>query len=102
MIQHLLQVVGVHGVENIVEIVSRWAFALWEDIWKVLPHIFVIGELWPDILHAELIVVGDLNEVDFLLPEQLLLLGKYLFEEVFIDGVGRRQVELNYIGISHL
>ena len=95
MVQHLLQIVRVHGVENIVEILSRWAFALWEDIWKVLPNIFVIGELWPDILHGQLIIMRDLDEVDFLLPEQLLLLCEYLLEEVFIDSMCRWQVELH-------
>ena len=99
VVQHLLEEVGMDGVEYIEEVLPGRILAFWEDVGEVLLHLLIIGELRPEVYDSELVIVRDFDEVDLLLLEQLLLLRKQRLEEVFIDRLGRRQIELYYMGM---
>jgi len=99
VIEHLVEEVRVHGVEYIIEVLAWWPLAFREDIWEVLFHLVVIGELRPDVLHRELVVVWHFDEDNFLLAQQLFLAREHLLQEVFVDRLSRREIELHCIGV---
>lgn len=80
-----MKVVGLHGVENIKEVVSRWSFTRWKDVREVLGDLGVIGELWPQGLDGELIIMRHFDENHLILLQQLLLSSKDLLQEVLVD-----------------
>ena len=96
VIEHLVEVVRVHGVQHVIKVLPRGTFALRILVREELQHLFIAGELRPDVLDGQLVVEGDLDERHLLLPEQLLLLREQLLEEVLVDSAGGRQVELDY------
>ena len=100
MINDLLQEVGLHGIDDIEEVLAAQALADSEVIGEVLGDVFISGELRPQRLHGELIVVRHLDEDHLRLPQELLLLRQDLLQEVLIDGAGGRQVELDYNGVK--
>jgi len=100
VVHHLLEEVRLDGVDHVEEVLSGWTFVLREDVGKVLRHIRIFCELRPEGPDGELIIMRHFNELYILLVEQLLLLGEYLLQKVFVDRLGRRQVVLNCKGMS--
>ena len=84
-------------VEDVVEILARRTFALRELVGEVLGHLLILGELWPERLNGQLLIMRHLDDGDVCLLEELLLVGEDLLEEVIVDGIGWWQVELDYI-----
>ena len=99
--QILGEEVGMDGIEDVEEVLPRRTLAIWEDVREVLLHLLIIGELRPEVLDGQLVVVGHLDADDLLLLEQLLLAGEHLLQEVLVDRGGRRQVELYCNGVRN-
>ena len=94
VVQEPLQELWVNGVEYVEEVLSRRSLALRVIIREVPDQEVVLGELRPQVLHRQLLVVRDLDVGDVTLLDQGLLLGQDLLEEVLVDQGLRRQVEL--------
>ena len=65
-----------------------------EVVREVLSESRVLREGRPELFDAQLIISGHMDGGDGLLLEQLLLFGKDLLEEVFVDVANRRHVVL--------
>ena len=86
MVKELLQVVRPDRVQDIEEILPRRAFVLRVHIWEVGHDLRVLLHIWPESLDRDLIVLGHVDVVDFLLLKELLLTVKHQLEEVLVDG----------------
>ena len=62
---HLGGVIGIQRVHHIVEIGAVRQSPLWKPVGEVGHHLRVLFEQWEELVHAELIVLGDLDEFDF-------------------------------------
>ena len=92
---HLVEEVGLDGIDDIEEVLPARALADGELVGEVLGDLLVVGHLRPQRLHGEFFIMRHLDGGDLRLPEQLLLLRQDLLEEVLVDGAGRRQIELD-------
>ena len=90
----LPQVVGVDRVEHIEKVLSRWALILGISVREVLCELFVSLELWKELAHTQLVVVGYRNLIYGNLLEQLLLAAEHCLKEVFVHGRLIRQIVL--------
>ena len=70
---HLVKVLRVNSVQDVEEVLSGRALALWELVREVLRELSVVLELGVECLDAELIVVRDLYGTDLVLSQELLL-----------------------------
>ena len=67
MVHHLVEKVWLHRVQHIEEILSRRTSSCREHIREELGDLGVVGELRPEGLHRELIVVRNFDEDDLIL-----------------------------------
>ena len=95
MLHDLLQILWVHGVQNIEEVLPRWTLVLWKCVREVLLHFFVFRELRVQIADGEFIIMWYVNRSDFVLSQQLLLAGENVSEKVFVYGLLIRQIKLD-------
>ena len=100
MVEETFEEVWMHSVQHIVEVLPRWAFARGKGIREVLQHLRVIGELGPDVLHRQLLILRYLDVLHILLLEELLLLRQDLLEEVLVQHMVRGHVVLHCNGVS--
>ena len=90
---YLLQVLWVHGVQDVKEILSRRTLAFGPIIGEEDDELLVLRQARPQILDGKLIILGDIDVVHVLLLEQQLLIGEHLLQEVLVDlGLGRKIV----------
>ena len=89
------QVLWVHGIQDVEEIISRRALIFWIDARKVLSKLDVLLEIGPEAADRKLIVLWHLDLLDLLLLEELLLAGQYFLEEILVDGGLVGQIELD-------
>ena len=91
----LFEVLRVQGVEDPVEVITRWALALMERVGEVLDELGVLLQLWPEFTDGELVVLGHLDRGDGVLLEEVLLAGQDLLQEVLVDVALRREEVLD-------
>ena len=72
------------GVENVEKVFSRWTLVLGILIREEGHQGGVLLELRIQVLHGHLIIVRDLDRLHSILPQQLLLAGQDIFQEVLI------------------
>ena len=75
----------VDGVQHVVEVISVDRLALGHLRWKILHDLDVVLEPREEILDAELIEPGDLDELDVGDLQQALLARQHLAEEILVD-----------------
>ena len=90
----LLQVLRVHGVQHVEEILTRRASVLRELVREVDVHRHVLGELRPQRLDGELIVARHLDGLHLGFLEQLFPAGQDVLQEVFVDDSLVREIVL--------
>jgi hypothetical protein len=90
----LPQVVGVNRVENVEEVLTRWALVLRVGVREVLRKLLVALELRVELADTKLIVVGDCDLIDGGLLEQLLLPTQNSLEKVLVHSRLVRQIVL--------
>ena len=93
----LAEVVRVHGVEDVEEVLARRSLVLGVLVGEVAVHGVVLLELRPQRLRGQLLVVRHFDGVDLVILEQLLPAGQHLLEEVLVDERLGRQVELEAV-----
>ena len=84
---------GVHDVEKIVPVGQT---TLWQLVREELLEVVQFFHLGPQLLHADLVVVGNVDKPHLAYGHEHLLLGQDLLEEVFVEHCVVRQVELHY------
>ena len=95
MVHDLFHVLGILGVEDVEEVLSRWALVIRKIIREIDHHFFVVCKLRPEILDRQFIVLRNMNGNDILLELKPLLFNKNKLKKVFVDLRLRREVELN-------
>ena len=70
---------------------------MWVLIWEIPAQQIILGELRVEVLHREFLVMRHLHIVYVRLLDQLLLVREHLLEEVLVDELLRRQVELEAV-----
>ena len=102
MVHHLLQVVGVNGVQNVEEIIlSRCTLSFRVLIWKVLHHLSILQEHRVHGLNTELVIVCDLDMLHISLFQKLFPAREDVLEMVFVDDRLIRQIELETVKVKH-
>ena len=99
VLQDLLEVFGVDRVQDVEEVLPRRALAGWVLVGEVLDELVVLGELGPQVLDRELVVVRHGDPLHLGLLHQLLLAAEHVLEEVLVDDALVGQVVLDYIGV---
>ena len=94
----LAQVVGVHGVEDVEEVLTRRPFVLGVLVGEVAVHGGIVFELRPQCLRGQLLVMRNFDGVDLVLLEQLLPASQHILEEVLVDEWLWWQIELETSG----
>ena len=102
MVHHLLQVVGVNGVQNVEEILSRCTLSFRVLIWKVLHHLSILQEHRVHGLDTELVIVCDLDMLHISLFQKLFSAREDVLEMVFVDDRLIRQIELETVKVKHI
>ena len=100
MLHDLLEVLGLQRVEDVEEVLARWALTCWIGVREVFHEIRVLLEMRPERLYGQLVIMWAIHLLDLRLLHQLLLAGEDVLEEVLVDDVGIREVVLDYTGIS--
>ena len=95
MVNHLLEVVGVDGVEHVEEVLPRRVSVFWQKVGEKEHELRVLLEIWPELDHGDLVVLWNVDEVDFRLLQEPLLVDEDKLEEVFINLGYRREVVLD-------
>ena len=72
VLHDLLQVLWMHGVQNIEEVLPRRTLVFWKCIREVLLHFFIFGELRIQVADGKLIIMWHVDRLDFVLSQQLL------------------------------
>ena len=90
MLDHLLRLRLVDGVEHVEEVAAVWQLALRQVVWHVRHELRVLAVPRVEVADGDLVVLGRVDLLDVLEGEQLLLVAQDLLEEVLVDhGVGR-------------
>ena len=92
----LCDVLTAYGVHDVEEVVPVGQAALWQLVREELHEELQSFHLWPQLLHADLVVVGHVYKPHLAYGHEHLLLGQDLLEEVFVEHCVIRQVELHY------
>ena len=90
----LLAVLGLKRVQDIEEVLPGRQAALGVLVGEVEHELFVLLHHRPEVGDAELIIQRGGDTYDVTLLQELLLAGKHELEEVDVDGVLRRYVQL--------
>jgi len=96
MVNHLLEVVGVDGVEHVEEILPRRVSVLRQEVGEKEHELRVLLEIWPELDDGDLVVLWNVDEVDLRLLQEPLLVDEDKLEEVFIDLGDRWEVVLDW------
>ena len=64
MLHDLCQIFRMEGVQDVEEVVPWRTLAFRKCGWKERQKFRIFLELWPEILHAQLVVLRDLDESD--------------------------------------
>ena len=95
MLDHLLQVLGVHGVEDVEKVLARRTFVFGIFVWEVLQELLVVLKVRVEALDRNLIIFGHVDVVDLILLQQVLLPCEHVAEEVLGKGALARKVVLH-------
>ena len=96
VVDHLLRVLWKLGHEDVEEVLSVGELALWEAVGEVPHHSGVLPDPRIDVLDRALVVLGNVDLLQFRHLEELLLLGQHLADEVLRDHPVGREVALLY------
>ena len=86
-------------VQDVEEVLPRWALARWVLIGEVLQEFGILVELGPQVLDRELVIMRDCDPLDLGLLHELLLAAEHVLEEVLVHDALVGQVVLDYIGV---
>ena len=96
MLDHLSDMVRVHGVKHCEEVVPIGISVGWIIILQILHYFVILLELRKDVLDAELVVLGHVHRALLTDLEQLLFTLKHSSDEVAIYRRHRWDEKLNY------
>ena len=97
MLDHLSDMVRVHGVKHCEEVVPIGISVGWIIILQILHYFVILLELRKDVLDAELVVLGHVHRALLTDLEQLLFTLKHSSDEVSVHGGHRGHKQLNYV-----
>ena len=83
---------------DVPEISALWQASVRTGVWHVLHELVVTTHDWEEFFDGKLVVAGHVYLPDFGELEQLFLIHKHLFEEVFVAHLLGWRVELDYRG----
>ena len=63
MLDDAFEVIWMHGVKHSEKVISGWPFFFGKGIWEVLHHLAVICKEREDVLHRQLIKLGNVDEL---------------------------------------
>ena len=95
VLDHVLDILWVHRIEDGEEVVSIWVPVFRVLVLQILHDFRIAFELREDVLDAELVVLGHVHRALLADLEQFLFALKYRSDEVTVHGSHRRHKELN-------
>ena len=96
MSDQIAHVVGVHSVEDSVEVLSVWETVPWVVVLHVLHDIRFRFELGKDVVHTKLVELRHVDKPALADFEKLLLAFEHLAKEVSVGRRRRRYIVLHY------
>ena len=100
MIHDLRQVLRIECVQDVEKVLPWRTFALRKSCWEVRHEISILFEFRPEILDAQLVVLGDLDEPDLGLLEHSPIADQDILDEILVDHVICWQIVLYYMEIN--
>ena len=95
MFDDILHVRVLHRIGNVPEVGTVRNIVFFGCVGHVLHERVVLTQDRPELLHTQLVVVGHVDVPDFVELQQRLLLGEHQLEEVLVDHIHRRHIELH-------
>ena len=96
VVNEQLHILGLVRVDHVEEVLSFWKATRLRFLAKVAGNGWIVLHSRVDVLYRELVKERDVDPLYFIKAEQLLLFGQHLLQKVFVNCVGRRQVQLHY------
>ena len=84
VVHDLAEVVGLLGVQDVEEVISRWSLALSILVWEVAHEERILLHQRVDVLDAQLLVLGHLDVLDLVLLVEVLLTLDHLLQPVLV------------------
>ena len=94
VVHYLVEVVGLLGVQDVEEVVSRWSLALSILVREVAHEECILFHQRVDVLDTQLLVLGHLDVPDLVLLVEVLLPLDHLLQPIFVADALVRQVKL--------
>ena len=80
----LTEILGVEGVQDVEEVLSRWALARWVLVGEVLGELGVLDQHGPESFDAQLVIMWNFDRGHLLLQEQMLFTTEHVSQEIFV------------------
>ena len=96
VVNEQLHILGLVRVDHVEEVLPFWKATRLRFLAKVAGNGWIVLHSRVDVLYRELVKKRDVDPLDFIKSEQLLLFVQHLAQKVFVNCVGRRQVQLHY------
>ena len=84
MLNQLLQISWVNGVQNIEHPVSVYLLLLAPFVWQILGESYIFSHLQREVLQGKLLQAGDINMLHLRDMQELLLPSKYSLIEISV------------------
>ena len=95
MFDQLLEVLSVESVEHVEEVVAIWNSILCHLCRKESHELLVLLQHWPDLDHSQLIVERHTDSLDLIESKQFFVVSEDFFEEIFVEHILGRQIQLH-------
>ena len=85
-----------HSIEHVEEVLSRWTFVFRKFFGEELHELLVVFESREQGLDGDFVVLGHVDLLDLRFLQQMLLTGEHITQEVLVNCLLLRKVELHY------
>lgn len=94
VLHNLLKILWVHSIHDVKEVLPAGNFLISVLVLEEDAEVLLALEVLPQILHRQLLEVGDMDVIHLFLLQQPLLVGKNLPEKILVDLCFWRQIIL--------
>ena len=99
MVDDLSEVFRHLRIKDVKEIFTWWPFAFGIHGGEIPKEISIFLHVGPEVLNGKLVEMRHRDELHLRLVEQILVFSDYCLQEIFVDNVFRRQIELYCRGV---
>lgn len=95
ILDNLLQIIPLNRVQNIEKVLAVRHSSLGHLRREEVHEFLVSLHHWPELHHSQFVIKRNVNPLNFVKFQELLIVNKDLFQEILIEHVFRRAVQLD-------